>query len=207
MSDFDTIAAMLEDDLCPYRPATMPKIKGDTGQRLLEWTVEGIDTEYVDFSMISDELSTERGVVVQETAIFEDIEAEEEGSMSHLEQIMVGNLDLDDDKCWALFVECDVMFDANFESNANFKLMEGRRQIEAFIALHQDGVIKEIAENILNLVNFATKGQPDLLLRLRELMQQQGGEAVFKVWDSEANGNALEAQTPTARGQSKRPRV
>lgn len=206
MSDFDAIVEKINENQGPYSPPVMPKVKGKPGARLLTWTVEGVDTEYIDASMMIDEITDEYGIAVQEDTLIEDIGPDDD-SVSNLHQIMVGNLDLIDSECWALFVECDVMYDANFESNANFKLIEGKRQINAFLALHQDGVIKETAQNIVESIAYAAKGKPELLLRLRELMRQGGGEEVFRVWDAEANANALESQTPAASGQSKRLRV
>lgn len=200
MTAFDDILKRLGDGW-DYGPdgSQVDVAQESPGERIVKWTAFSIDPDIVDQDMLSDSIIEEIGVPMQSAPIIQETEGDfDDPWVDHT--VMLGNMEGADSDCWALVMECSLMNDSNFESNASFMLMEGRRNIESFLARREEEDMRTGAEAAVQEILKQVKEDPKKILLMRQLMIEQGGGGLFSVWDSAATGKALDDTTPGVNG-------
>lgn len=198
MDHDQTLQALREaqGDLAPIGKT----LAGDEAQgRRSWWRLDPVERDLVDVDALIDEM-TDLGLTSAKQ-LWHTQEEEDEGVwMAH--DILVGNLDLADGECWALRMECNLVEDANFESQAEVTLLHGRSNIQALLIELGQNALAERARAIADLVG-QWGNDPTMLLALKQAIRTEGGEDILAVWDAQATDANMEAHTAPAPGKPK----
>lgn len=197
MRAFDLISNAIAENETPVGlslSVPTPEPDGEEGRRTLAWRLDAIERELIDdTAYLLDTLSEDTGVGGD---ILLHVREPDDSWVRH--QIVVGNLEGGERGCWAVYVDCCLMEDAGFNSEADIELIEDRTAILAKLQDIQAEHLANQAGDIVAAIRLAVGHDPAKLLALKQAIRQAGGEKVMEIWDAEAVGVSLENNTAPA---------
>lgn len=205
MNSFDIILAALDTDtrLSPGI-GKQANVYGARGGRSAQWRIAGFDDDLMEIDSLVGAFKEEIGMEVDQTPLIQEGEYDEDEDEHRT--LMLGRLDQGDADCWAIIFECE-LFDGYPDNNvADITLMEGRSNILSFLGKRTEENLRIVAKNLVSEIRRETGGDPQKLLQLRTLLQNEGGQDILTVWDSAAVGKDLDATTAPAKSSGPKTR-
>ena len=202
---FDAIAALFDGN-DPSFGTARGRPKGTQGARSWSFSLDAVDRDLMeDAADLAEYLGEDTGVEagVLHTSVVEGDGDDQCDEYTHI----VGHLDADRAKCWAVQIKATVPHVEAFDVGAEVLLLEDPRQIRLISGKKDDEELEAVARALVGMVNGYAGGNNEKLLALFDAVADHPDGGFMRVLEAKHRGAGLDASTPAGKGKTPRRRV
>lgn len=198
MSDYEFLPALFRGDGLGDQKF---KPKGPSGSRQWSFYESSVDRDIVDdVQSLIDHVEAETGLVAE--ALLFNVESGDGDDQADTHTMVVGHLDEDPGKTWAIKIRAVLPHVEDFDTAAEILVLENRADIEILIGADRANAFRDLARDISLLVNLITQGDPDLVEQaFAHIRADEENGQWLRQWEAIRLGQSLDQATAPATGK------